>query len=81
VETISDYFPQPRTVDAIDSGSEHGRGRVHASDGIGRHIHRICGHWAPAYTFRRFFLVNLVPAVALTSYDSSLSRPIFEPNA
>jgi hypothetical protein len=78
VETISDYFPQPCAVDAIDSGSEHGRGCVHASDGISRHIHRICGHWAPAYTFRRFFLVDLVPAVALTSHDASLSCSIFE---
>jgi hypothetical protein len=80
VETISDYFPQPRAVNAIDSGSEHGRGHVYASDGISRHIPRIYGHWAPTYTFRRFFLVDLVPAVALTSYDASLSRPIFEPN-
>ena len=30
--------------------------------------------------FRRFLLVDLVPAVALTSYDASLARPIFEPS-
>jgi len=81
VETISDCFPQPRAVNAIDSGSEHGRGRVYASDGISRHIPCIYRHWAPAYTFRRVFLVDLVPAVALTSYDAPLSRPIFEPSS
>jgi hypothetical protein len=80
VETISDYFPQPHAVNAIDSGSEHGRGHVCANDGISRHISRICGRWAPAYTFHRFLLVELDPAVAHTSYGASLSRPIFEPN-
>ena len=80
METISDYFPQPRAVNAIDSGREHGRGHVYASDGISRHIPRVCGLWAPAYTFRRFFLVDLVPAIALTSYDASLSSSIFEFN-
>jgi hypothetical protein len=78
VETISDYFPQPRAVNAIDSRIEHGRGHVYASDVISRHIPRVCGYWAPAYTFRRFFLVDLVPAVALTFNDASLSCPIFE---
>jgi hypothetical protein len=81
VETISDYFPQPHAVNAIDSGSEHGRGHVYASDTISRHIPHICGRWAPAYTFRHFFLVELDPAVAHTSYGASLSRPILGPNA
>jgi hypothetical protein len=81
VDTISDYFPQPRADIAIDSGIKLGHGHDYASDGISHHIPRICGHWTPAYTFRRFFLVDLVPAVALTSYDASLSCPIFEPNA
>ena len=79
METISDYFPQPRAVNTIDPGSEHGRGHVHASDVISRRVPRVCGHWTPAYTFRRLFLVDLVPAVALTSYDALLSRPIIEP--
>jgi hypothetical protein len=69
---------QSRAVNAIDSGSEHGRWHVYASVGISRHIHRICGIWAPAYTFRRIFLIDLVPAVALAAHDASLSRPIFE---
>ena len=81
MEAISDYLPQPHAVNAIDSGSERGRGHVYANDGISRRIPRLCGHWAPAYTFRRFFLLDLVPAVALTSYYASLSRPILEPNA
>ena len=75
---MSDYFYQLRAINAIDSGSEHGRGHVYASNGIGRRIPRICGHWAPAYTFRRLCLFDLVPVVALTSYDASLSCPIFE---
>lgn len=78
---LTDYFPQLRADNVIDSGREHGRGHDYASDGIGRHIPRIFGHWAPAYTRRRLFFIDLVPAVALTSYDASLSRPIFEPNA
>ena len=81
VESLSDYFPQLRAVNVIDSGSKHGRGHVYASDGVSRRFHRIYRHWAPAYAFRRLLLVDLVPAVALTSYDASLSRPIFEPNA
>src|SRR5690349_12245384 len=71
-------LPQSCAVDVIDSGREHGRRHVYASDGISRLIHRICGFWAPAYTLCRLFLIDLVPAVALTSYDASLSRPIFE---
>jgi hypothetical protein len=77
-ELLSDYFPQSRAVDVIDSGSEHGRGDVYASDGISRHIPRIRGHWAPAYTFGRLFFVDLVPAVGSASYDASLSHPILE---
>jgi hypothetical protein len=68
-------------VNAINSGSEHGRGHVYSNDNINRHIRLICGHWAPAYTFRRFFLVDLVPTVAHSYFVPSLSRPIFEPNA
>jgi hypothetical protein len=75
VETISDYFPQAPAINVIGPGSEHGRGHVYSSDVIGRRIPRVCGHWAPAYTFRRFLLVDLVSAVALTSYDASLSFP------
>jgi len=75
VEAVSDYFPQPRAVNAIDPGIEHGHGHVSASDVIGRHIPRVCGHWPPAYAFRRFSFVDLVPAVALTSYAASLSFP------
>ena len=77
---MSDYLPQPRAVNAIDSGSEPGRGHVYASTVINHRFPRIYKHWAPAYTFRRLFLLDLVPAVTLTSYDASLSRPIFEPN-
>jgi len=72
---MSDYLPQPRAVNAIDSSSESGRGHVYASAVIHHRFPRICRHRAPAYTFRRLFLVDLVPAVALTSYDASLSFP------
>ena len=79
--TISDYFPQPCAVNAINSGREPGCGHVNASDGISHRFHHICRHWAPAYAFRHLFLVDLVPAVALASYDASLSHPIYELNA
>jgi hypothetical protein len=79
VESLSDYFPQLRAVNVIDSGSKHGRGHVYASDGVSRRFHRIYRHWAPAYAFRRLLLVDLVPAFALTSHDASLSHPIFDP--
>ena len=78
METPFDYFPQLRAVNAIDSGSKHGRGHVYASDGISRRFPRIYRHRASAYAFRRLLFVNLVPALALTSYDASLSPPIFE---
>ena len=74
-ETLFDYFRQLRAVNAIDSGSKHGRGYVYASNGISRRFPRIYSHWAPAYAFHRLLLVDLVPAFALTSYDASLSHP------
>jgi hypothetical protein len=79
VQPLSDYFLQLRAVDAIDSGRKHGRGHVHAGDGVSRRFPRIYGHWARAYACRRLLLVNLVPALALTSYVASLSHSIFEP--
>ena len=79
MESLFDYLPQLRAVNAIDSGSKHGRGHVYASDGVSRRFPRIYGHWTPAYAFRRLLLVDLVPASAFTSYDASLSHPVFEP--
>ena len=78
---MSDYFPQPRADNAVDSGIEHGCSHVYAGSIISHRFSPICRHRASAYTFRRLFLVDLVPASELTSYDASLSRPIFEPNA
>jgi hypothetical protein len=71
VESLSDYFPQLRAVDAIDSGRKHGRGHVYAGDGVSRRFPRIYSHWARAYAFRRLLLVDLVPDLTFTSYVTS----------
>ena len=79
MQSLSDYFPQLRAVNANDSGRKYGRGHGYASDGVSRRFPRIYSHWAPAYACSRLLLVDLVPAFALTSYVASLSHPIFDP--
>ncbi len=75
---LADIFPQPRAIDADDSGSEHGSVHVHASNSITRRFPRIFRLWAPNYTFRHLFIIDFVPALALASHDASLSLVIFD---
>jgi hypothetical protein len=71
--TISDYFPQPRAVNAIDSGSEHDRDHVYASATISqRFSHTVYAGIGHQLTPFESVVFSLAPTVYATSPNASL---------